>query len=231
MFGLDWLALRASPVYFGCGVPVGHGEPVVLVPGFLGDDVYLTEMYGWLARIGYKPYFSRVGRMADCPDHLTNSLLETVKKAYNETGQKVRIVGHSMGGMIGRSIALNYPEYVEMVVSLASPFSGEVRAHPSLIAATDALRRSRGTIGRNLKPSCFSGHCTCAFVKNMVNPDPFQVAHYSIYSRYDGVVEWESCVEENPELNDEVNCTHIGMAFHPGVYRALGRRLASTRNN
>ncbi len=40
-----------------------------------------------------------------------------------------------------------------------------------------------------------------------------------------GIVEWENCMEEDPKLNDEVNCTHIGMAFHPGVYRDLGQRL------
>ena len=43
----------------------------------------------------------------------------------------------------------------------------------------------------------------------------------------DGVVEWQSCIEEDAALNVEVNCTHIGMAFHPGVYRSLGRLLAA----
>src|SRR5450756_2008142 len=27
MFGFDWLALRSSPVYYGCGVERGNGEP------------------------------------------------------------------------------------------------------------------------------------------------------------------------------------------------------------
>ena len=36
--GLDWLALRASPVFYGCGVPRGDGSAAVLVPGFLGTD-------------------------------------------------------------------------------------------------------------------------------------------------------------------------------------------------
>jgi len=227
MFGLDWLALHTSPVYYGCGIERGHGEPVVIVPGFLATDVSLVELYGWLARVGYRPYFSNIGRMADCPNHLADELVKTIKQAFDETGQRVRLIGHSLGGMLARDISLEYPEYVEMVVSMGSPFRDAVRAHPALIAATDALKRGRdGNMGRNIKPSCFSGHCTCRFVKNMIAPDPYQVAHYAIYSRYDGVVEWQSCMEEDPSLNDEVNCTHIGMAFHPGVFRALGRRLA-----
>ena len=56
LFGLDWLALRASPVFCGFGVPRGDGSAVVLVPGFLGTDWYLLDLYGWLGRLGYPPY-------------------------------------------------------------------------------------------------------------------------------------------------------------------------------
>ncbi len=225
LFGLDWLALRASPIYYGCGVERGNGQPVVVVPGFLATDTSLVELYGWLARIGYKPYFSNIGRNADCPDHIARALLATVQQAYRDTGQRVALIGHSLGGMLSRSVALDFPEYVSTVISMGSPFRDAVRAHPSLIAATDALRRTRGA-NSNIKPSCFSGHCTCQFVKNMLAPEKYRVAHYAIYSKYDGVVDWTSCIEEDAALNSEVNCTHIGMAFHPGVYRVLAERLS-----
>jgi len=227
MFPLDWMALRSSPVYYGCGVPQGHGEPVVVVPGFFASDVSLMELYWWLARVGYKPYFSNIGRNADCPDHVAGLLLETIKRAHRETGQRVRIIGHSLGGMLGRHVALDYPDYVCMVISMGSPFKDAVKAHPVLISAAAALRGARGREGvaRNVKPSCFSGHCTCSFVKNMLAPEEYEVAHYAIYSKSDGVVEWENCMEDDPALNDEVSCTHIGMAFHPAVYRVLGERL------
>lgn len=232
LFGFDWLALHASPVYYGCGVERGQGEPVVVVPGFLASDISLTELYGWLARIGYRPYFSHIGRNADCPNHVSALLLDTIRQAYTETGQRVRIIGHSLGGMLARGVALDHPELVSVVISMGSPFRDAVRAHPAIIAATSALRaggRSSGGVGRHIKPSCFSGHCTCDFVKNMLAPDPYRgVAHYAIYSRNDGVVDWESCIEDEPELNDEVNCTHVGMAFHPGVYRVLASRLRQT---
>lgn len=226
MFPFDWMALRASPIYWGCGVPMGQGEPVVVVPGFLASDVSMMELYWWLARIGYKPYFSNIGRNADCPDHIASLLLETIKQAHRETGQRVRVVGHSLGGMLGRHVALDYPEYVSLVVSMGSPFKDAVNAHPILISATAALRGVHGRhVARNVKPSCFSGHCTCSFVKNMIAPEEYEVAHFAIYSKRDGVVEWENCIEDDPSLNDEVNCTHIGMAFHPGVYRVLADRL------
>jgi triacylglycerol lipase len=231
--GMDWISLRLSPVLLGCGLQRGQGEPVVLVPGFLSTDSYLVELFAWLARIGYRPYFSNIGRNADCPDHLATVLLETVKAAERETGMKPRLIGHSLGGMLARTVALEYPEHVAGVISMGSPFRDTVRAHPMILAAADALRRGsrRGGVGAHIRPSCFSGHCTCVFVKNMLAPEKYQVPHFAIFSKTDGVVEWESCIEQDTDLNDEVDSTHIGMAFHPGVYRVLARRLAMMRDS
>jgi hypothetical protein len=233
-FGLDWMALHLSPTYWGCGVPRGQGEPVVLVPGFLASDISMFELYCWLARVGYRPYLSNIGRNADCPNHLAGVLLDTVRLAAQETGMKPRIVGHSLGGMLARSVALEYPEHVGMVMSLASPFRDTVKAHPIILAAADSLRRRHGTgspghLGANVRPSCFSGHCTCTFVKHMLAPGDYRMPHFAVYSRVDGVCEWQSCIEDDPALNDEVNCTHIGMAVHPAVFRVIARRLAQVR--
>lgn len=226
MFPLEWLALRASPVYWGLGVPHGDGEPVVVVPGFLASDVSLVELYWWLARIGYRPYFSNIGRNVDCPDHITGRLHETVRRARKETGQRVRLVGHSLGGMLSRSLALEHPDEVAMVITLGSPFRDAVRAHPVLISAAATLREHGGTgLAKNVRPACFSGHCMCTFVKNMLAPEDWEVPRYAVYSRRDGVVEWESCIEEDPALNDEVHSSHLGMVVHAGTYRVIARRL------
>src|SRR4029453_15855327 len=79
LFGLDWLALRASPVFYGLGVPRGDGSAVVLVPGFLGTDWYLLELYGWLGRLGYRPCLSRIGRNTERPETLSRRLLEAAQ--------------------------------------------------------------------------------------------------------------------------------------------------------
>src|SRR5881409_430330 len=100
--GIDWLALRMSNVYRGVGVPRGHGSPVVVVPGFLGSDQYLGDMHSWLRRIGYRSYLSGIGRNSECPDVLTVRLHETIERAAAETGEKVNLVGHSLGGVLAR---------------------------------------------------------------------------------------------------------------------------------
>lgn len=229
-FGLDWLSLRFSPVYYGCGVRRGHGEPVVLVPGFMASDVSMWELYGWLMRMGYRAYLSDMGRNADCPDHLARLLVERIRRVYDETGQKVTLIGHSLGGMLARSIAADHPDLLAMVVTLGSPFRDSVRAHPAVFAAADVLRRRPQELAPNMGPLCFSGHCTCGFVRNMLEPPELQVPHFALYSRSDGVVDWRSCLDEDPALNGEVASTHLGMTFHPEVYRIIAARMSEVLN-
>src|SRR3990170_6810722 len=131
LWAVDWLSLRLSPVYYGLGVPRGDGSPVVLVPGFLGTDAYLYELYLWLSRIGYKPYMSRIGVNAECPGRLTKRLLATVERAHAETGKPVRIVGHSLGGVIGRRACIARPDMISQLIYLGSPLQA-VRAHPAV---------------------------------------------------------------------------------------------------
>ena len=72
------------PVYYGFGVPRGDDSGVVIIPGFLGTDLYLTELHGWLGRIGYRPYFSGIGINADCPNLLIQRHVnETIEKALD----------------------------------------------------------------------------------------------------------------------------------------------------
>ena len=86
--GVEMLSLRLAPVYWGYGVPQGDGSAVIVVPGFLLTDLYLTEFRTWLRRIGYRPYSSGIGINAECPNLLIKEhLLETVETAYADTGK------------------------------------------------------------------------------------------------------------------------------------------------
>src|SRR5438046_8237498 len=95
LVGVELLLLHATPVYYGLGVPRGDGSGVVIIPGFLANDIYLMELYAWLKRIGYQPYYSGIGVNADCPNLLIGRKLnETIGEARAETGGKVHLIGH-----------------------------------------------------------------------------------------------------------------------------------------
>ena len=104
-------AAPLTPVFYGVGVPHGDGAGVVIIPGFLTNDVYLMQMYAWLKRIGYQPFYSGIGLNADCPNLLISRRLnETIDQARRETGRKLHLVGHSLGGIIARSVAARQRE-------------------------------------------------------------------------------------------------------------------------
>src|SRR3954447_24922015 len=99
LVGVEMVYLRISPVYWGYGVPHGDGAAVVVIPGFLGTDLYLMEFRAWLRRVGYTPYFSNIGINAECPNLLIGEKLkDTIQQAYKDGRRKVHLVGHSLGG-------------------------------------------------------------------------------------------------------------------------------------
>ena len=221
--GVDYLKLKTSAVYYGFGVPRGNGTPVVIVPGFMGADFYLLEMYLWLKRMGYVPYFSKIGHNAKCPDMLTHRLLATVNRAFAETGQPVHIIGHSFGGVLARGVAYRKPERIISVIMLGSPFGG-TRVNPYIMGMIDQVKKyTHWAHGRN--KDCYSVDCHCGFVSTMRYGFPKAVPETAIYTKHDGVVDWEACLTQNPANNIEVGGTHTGLAWNPEVYRHIANRL------
>jgi pimeloyl-ACP methyl ester carboxylesterase len=227
LFGAEILLLHATPVYYGLGVPRGDGSGVVIIPGFLGTDLYLTELHAWLARIGYTPYFSGIGINAECPNLLIQRhLTETIDRALAETGRKIHLIGHSLGGVIARSVAGQRPRDVASVITLASPFRGTVTNRTILHAAEAVRVRILQEHGRGVLPTCYTGRCTCNFVDSLRRDVPDSMLATAIYTKHDGIVDWRYCMAKDPEVDVEVAGTHIGMAFNPTAYTVVAERLA-----
>ena len=228
--GVEMLYLRVSPAYWGFGIPHGDGSAVILIPGFLGTDLYLMEFRLWLSRIGYHPYFSGVGFNAECPNLLIRYRLEqTIEKAWRQTGGKVHLIGHSLGGVIARAAASQMPERVASVITLASPFRG-VAIHPSVLRAAELVR---GQIlerhGESVLPDCYTGACTCDFLASLERKLPRSVSQTAIFTKRDGIVDWRVCRTGRATIDFEVTGSHIGLVFNPLVYDLVARRLALRR--
>lgn len=221
LWPVEWMSLRMSSVYYGAGVPAGDGSPVVVVPGFLCSDHIMFEMYSWLRRVGYRPYFSGVGVNASCPAKTAARLQKTIARVHRETGRRVRLVGHSLGGIIARQACIERPDMVSQLVYMGSPIRA-VHTHPAVVMAATALSTARSFLGDR----CLTSDCECEPILEARQPLPSTVHHASIYTRKDGVVDWQDARERNPWLNHEVGGTHIGLVYNPRAYRALGDLLA-----
>lgn len=231
LLGVDWLSLRVSSVHRGVGIPRGDGSAVVLVPGFMGSDRYLGEMRSWLSRIGYAPYLSGIGRNIQCPSVLSDRLHQTMLRAADDVGGKVHLVGHSLGGVIARGAAIQWPELTASVITMGSPFRG-VRAHPFVILAATIVRGGIAATRRelpNTEPDCYTGKCECDFVQALKNVMPESIAETAIYTKTDGVVDWRRCQNGLSETDIEVTGTHVGLAFNRTVYGHIADRLAAAR--
>lgn len=210
--GLDWLSLRISPVYYGGGVPRGDGSAVIVVPGCFASDASLAELHSWLGRIGYRPYYSGIGLNARCPDLSVELLLKTVDTAFEETGRKVTLIGHSLGGLLARGVAILRPEKVARVITLGSPVNG-IGAHPLVLALAEL----------------FHGECDGKCLPALQEALPPSVDEVNVYTRDDGVVDWRNSYRDDADAI-EVTGTHVGLIFNPEVYRAVARSLDSSRN-
>lgn len=230
LIGADWLALRYSPTYYGIGVPRGDGSAVILVPGFLATDFYLQEMYYWVWRMGYRGYMSRIGRNAECMEVLNQRLITTVDRAYQRTnGRKVHLIGHSLGGVLSRSVANRLPDKVASVITMGSPFRG-ISSHPVVMRFANTVRQRIQLVRQGeTQPGCFTGYCNCPAATALRKSLPSDVVQTAIYTKTDGIVDWKVCINDDPDTNFEVKSTHGGLAFNPAVYSIIGKRLAAAR--
>lgn len=229
----EWLAgvelafLQISPVYWGYGIPHGDGSAVVLVPGFLGTDLYLTQLAIWLRRIGYQAFYSGIPLNADCPNLLIRRHLnDAIQQANKSTQGKIHLIGHSLGGSLVRAAAAQTPERIASVITLGAPIRG-IGARASVMSAADLVRKQiLERHGRAVLPNCYTTTCTCEFFESLRGQFPKSVRQTAIYTKSDGILDWRVCRTGDPNVDIEVSATHIGMVFSPLVYSIVAHRLA-----
>ncbi len=227
LFAVELALLHASPVYYGAGVPEGDGSAVILLPGFLHGDTYLIVMYAWLKRLAYRPYYSGIGFNASCPNLLISEIVDPViTEAATTTSRKVHLIGHSLGGVIARSIA-NQRSDIASVITLASPIR-QTTVRKRIFQNAEVVRKYLvAHRAERVQPQCLTAECPCAFMKSLREPFPPKIPFTAIYTRNDGLVEWTSCRTGNPNIDVEVSGTHSGLAFNPSVYKVIAERLSA----
>jgi triacylglycerol lipase len=227
---VDVGALLIDPVFYGLRVPRGDGKLVVVIPGFMGNDFYLLPMLNWLSRIGYTAVPSSLNISAGCMQRSCDEVRAQIER-HSRSGQRsVALIGHSRGGAVAWALATQMPERVSHLVLLGAGFPGLQRSVEDgtrdigLGELTRMLMRANKLSRRMLDPNCGFPSCQCAFTNYAERPLGQATELISIYGSNDLVIPEGAKMDEGEIVH--VPTTHVGLAFHPEVYRILGRFLA-----
>ncbi len=194
-------------------LPRGDGHGVLVLPGFMASDSSTRPMRSLLTSLGYEAEGWNLGRNVRIDNARVEAMGRCVHSLHERTGEKVSIVGWSLGGVFARELAKMMPEKVRLVISLGSPISDD-RNH------TNARRLFEWLNGPDPEP-VRNGQFTGL---NVAPPVPTT----SILTKTDGVVGWRGSVQhpgENTE-NIEVHASHCGLGVNPSVMLAIADRLA-----
>lgn len=196
-------------------LPEGDGHAVMTVPGFMASDRSTRPLRQYLRSWGYDAYRWDLGRNIGVirDGDLEGALDERLLDLYNSSGQKVSLVGWSLGGLLAREVARRNRKLVRNVITLGSPLGDpklttlwRVFEFLAGVKVTDA-QISRRT--RQLRK-------------------PIQgVPTTAIYSRTDAVVSHRIARLPAGRQTESIGIagSHLGMGFNPVVLYAIADRL------
>lgn len=196
--------------------PRGDGHPVLVLPGFTASDVSTGILRRYLNSLGYDTYAWELGRNLG-PKAIGREgerLVERLKTIHEATGQKVTLIGWSLGGVMARQLSRRAPDAVRQVISLGSPFTGDPKA-------TTVWRLYEWLSGQKMSD---------ADTKHQLaeSREAPPVPSTAIYSKEDGVVAWQNCVEPACATTDNIQVygSHCGLGVNAAVLYAVADRLA-----
>lgn len=227
--GLELAALLRHPIFRGEGVTDGAGQPVMLIPGFLAGDDSLGLMARWLKGTGHHPSRAGIRMNVACSGAAIERLEVRLEELVRRQGARAAVIGHSRGGSFARVLAHRRPDLVSGVVMLGCAQGEPLAVHPLVgaqIRAVAALGRLR--LPGLFSHACLEGDCCRDFWEAFGAPPRRGVGYVSVYSRTDGIVRWEACLDEDIDLV-EVQSSHCGMAVHPEVFSVVADSLAGFR--
>ena len=227
---LFWLATEGHRALFELGTyfpykflsrhpRLGDGHNVLVLPGFMATDVSTSPLRSFLKDIGYAPHGWGAGRNYGSDLYL-EMLIERVEDLFLTSRTKVSLIGWSLGGVFAREIAKAKPNLIRQVITLGSPFGGITKPNNAMWIY-EMLTDGRGT--EDVDPDLLAGI-----------PKPALVPTTAIYSKEDGVVPWQTCIESivSPiHQNIQVYGSHLGLGVNPSVLKIIKDRLQIERHN
>jgi pimeloyl-ACP methyl ester carboxylesterase len=199
----SWLTLNARRA--------SQPRTAILLPGFSAGPRSMRVMEAYLRRCGHRVRDWGLGRNTGQAKILRAGLAQVVRQSVAQHGEAVVLVGWSLGGYIAREYAREHPQEIRKVVTLGSPVIGGPR-----YTATATWYRANGHDLDEIERAIADRYAT-----------PLRVPVAAIYSRRDGVVAWQACIDHwSPHVRHiEVSETHVGLGFAPRVLAIVAEEI------
>jgi pimeloyl-ACP methyl ester carboxylesterase len=194
-------------------LPAGDGHPVLVLPGLLAGDGSTVALRRILRRLGYRVHGWRLGRNIGPTAEAVAGMGERLQDLHDRYRTPITVIGWSLGGIYARAMARRSPSSIRQVITLGTPFR---LTHHNQTRASAAFNR-------------FSHlHVERASTPVDLETEPLPVPATSIYSKCDGVVAWQACLDlQSPRAeNIAVIGSHFGYGHNPAVVWAVADRLA-----
>ncbi|MBB3990262.1 esterase/lipase family protein [Croceicoccus naphthovorans] len=211
----EFASLAFPQVYAAMHGPVAlpkaeHPRAVMLLPGFGSHPWRMARMRKELEKAGHSVTDWGLGWNLGPTVDRFERLLSRIERVSRAEGRKLVLVGWSLGGLFAREAAKRLPDRVEMVVTMGSPFSGDMHGN-------NAWRVYHWITGHPVDQPPVG--------ENFAEKPP--VTTVALWSAQDGVVHRHCACGRTGErdISISVRCTHMGFAWHPRAIQCVAQVL------
>ena len=189
-----------------------EARTVIVLPGFAAHPFRLRYLAQRLEEAGHTVKRWGLGYNWGVSEPRFRSVERRILDVHERYGEKVVLVGWSLGGLFARELAKRHPEAVAKVITMGSPFSGSPRDN---------------NVWRIYQ--IITGHRVDAppIEAELAKKPP--VPTVALWSPRDGIVHPRSAAGGPGERDRAValRCTHMGFSFSPEAIVAVARELES----
>jgi pimeloyl-ACP methyl ester carboxylesterase len=208
-------------------LPRGDGHTIMTIPGFMGADGSTSRLRKFLNNRGYHAIPWGLGRNAsdvrswnldDFLAHRTrteDAIAARVEEEFLASGQKLTLIGWSLGGLYAVALAHRYPQWLRQVITLGTPY-GDPRG--------TALYSVMGSLYDNEVDE----ESLERWVAHTYSGGRLRVPVLALHSESDGIVGAgiARCQgDPNYVTNMAVVASHVGFPFNPLVFAVIANHL------
>jgi pimeloyl-ACP methyl ester carboxylesterase len=229
----NWMLLGTEPVRAAIeyarmrsmnitSLPRGDGHPVVVFPGLAANHQSIAPLLRLCKHLGYAASdWGRgfnTGPRGDV-DSWIDELASDVERLAAPHGRKISLIGWSLGGIYAREVAKRLEGRVRQVITVGTPFAGKAE-HTNVAWVYRILNGRAPTFDDALMARLRT---------------PPNVPTTSVFSRSDGVVAWQACMQggcngARRSENIEVAGSHCGLGWNTRVFSVIADRLRQPEN-